>query len=206
MSELQFEMTDVSDQKEDDLAQFDLSLKKKKKKKKTESSESKENHTENINEDYMNEKEEEYDYIFLLNRLFNLVRENNPSLASRKKQIIPAPVLAKLGTKKTMWANFSATVQILRREMDHIMSYISSEMTTECSIDGNLRLIMKGKFTSKTLEPVLKKYIIEYVSCHMCRGHETSIIKDPITRLCFLSCDMCKSSRSVNPIKKAFKA
>ena len=192
---------------EDDieLAQFDLSKKKKKKRPSTiqptnNNNENKEeNQEENHEEEY---KEEEYDYITLLDRIFTMVRENNPSLATRKKQIIPAPILLKAG-KKTIWTNFSNTVSVLHRCMDHIQSYISYEMTTECSIDGNYRLLMKGKFSSKNLEPVLKKYIIEYVSCHMCRGHETSIIKDPLTRLSFLNCEMCKSRRSVEAIKKS---
>jgi translation initiation factor 2 subunit 2 len=182
-----------------DLCQFNLSKKKKKKKKDNEDIKN-DDKKKYENKDY--NEEDEYDYITLLERAFSMIREKNPNLVSRKKQIIPAPILHKLGSKKTMWSNFSNTVSVLNRGMDHIQSYISYEMSTDCSIDGNYRLIIKGKFSSKNLEPVLTKYIIEYVSCHMCRGHDTYLIKDPITRLTFLKCDMCKSTRSVEPIKK----
>jgi translation initiation factor 2 subunit 2 len=145
-----------------------------------------------------------YDYVYLLDRLFNELRDKHPSLVSRKRQIIPPPILQRAG-KKTMWTNFSTIVSVLKRPIDHIQSYISYEMSTECSVDGNSRLLIKGKFNSKNMETVLKKYIIEYVSCYLCKSHDTSIIKDPLTRGCFIKCDTCKSSRSVTQIKKPFR-
>jgi len=177
-----------------DLSQFDLSLKKKKKKK----------IVEKINDKAEEYIFEEYDYVYLLDRFFNELRDKHPSLVSRKRQIIPPPILQRAG-KKTMWTNFSTIVSVLKRPIDHIQSYISYEMSTECSVDGNSRLLIKGKFNSKNMETVLKKYIIEYVSCYLCKSHDTSIIKDPLTRVCFIKCDTCKSSRSVSQIKKPFR-
>jgi len=177
-----------------DLSQFDLSLKKKKKKK----------IVEKINDKAEEYIFEEYDYVYLLDRFFNELRDKHPSLVSRKRHIIPPPILQRAG-KKTMWTNFSTIVSVLKRPIDHIQSYISYEMSTECSVDGNSRLLIKGKFNSKNMETVLKKYIIEYVSCYLCKSHDTSIIKDPLTRVCFIKCDTCKSSRSVSQIKKPFR-
>lgn len=206
---------------DDDLAQFDLSLKKKKKKKVKENKEdlnmNKEINKDENDENDKNDKnendekdekdniiidndQEDYDYVHLLDRFYTVLREKNPSLACRKRQVIPPPILHSVG-KKTMWSNFAVIVGILKRTVDHVQSYINYELSTDSSIDGNMRLIIKGKYSSKNLEPVLKKYIIEYVSCSGCKSHETSLIKDPITRVSFIKCDTCKSSRSINAIK-----
>jgi translation initiation factor 2 subunit 2 len=193
----------INDNKEDnlnddDLAQFDLSLKKKKKKKILEN---KEDFNEK-NQEIEYEENQEYDYVFLLDRFFTKLRDKNPNLVVRKKQVIPPPILHKTG-KKTMWSNFLIVVSILKRSVEHIQSFINYEMSTESSIDGNSRLLIKGKFNSKNLEKVLTNYIIQYVSCYMCKSTDTVLVKDSITRLSFVNCDTCKSSRSVNPIKKS---
>ena len=210
MTEAIFQIDDIDDNanpinEDEDLSQFDLSLKKKKKKKKVVVEEKKDekNDEKEKNEDKNQEEYvfEDYDYVYLLDRFYTVLREKNPSLAMRKRQVIPPPILSSMG-KKTMWANFAVISGILKRSVDHIQSYINYEMSTESSIDGNMKLIIKGKFNSKNIETVLKKYIITYVSCSMCKSHETSLIKDPITRVCFIKCDTCKSSKSVDTIIK----
>lgn len=204
MSDSIFEF-DKEDNLDDELVQFDLTLKKKKKKVKENKVETP-TVKEEIKEVIYDEKEdkyydqEDYDYVYLLDRFYSVLREKNPSLATRKRQVIPPPILHAVG-KKTMWSNFAVIVGILKRTVYHVQSYINYELSTDSSIDGNMRLLIKGKYNSKTLEPVLKKYIIEYVSCSGCKSHETVLVKDPITRVSFIKCDTCKSSRSVNPIK-----
>lgn len=47
---------------------------------------------------------------------------------------------------------------------------------------------------------------VEYVTCHMCRNPETTLTRDSVTRLYFLQCESCGSSRSVAPIKAGFHA
>lgn len=49
-------------------------------------------------------------------------------------------------------------------------------------------------------------YIVEYVTCHMCRNPETSLTRDSVTRLYFIQCESCGSRRSVAPIKTGFHA
>jgi translation initiation factor 2 subunit 2 len=44
-----------------------------------------------------------------------------------------------------------------------------AELGTEGSLDGNQRLVVKGRYVHRQIESLLKKYIMEYVSCHMCR-------------------------------------
>lgn len=179
------------EEEEEDLKQFDLCLKKKKKKK-NQYNENKEN-VENVE----NVENEDYDYTNLLDRLYSELRTNHPNLLSRKKIIVPYPQLARMGKTKTMVLNFNIISLSIHRQPEHIRSFFSSELKRHCSIDANIHLIIKGRYLQNQIESIFKKYITNYVSCHMCQTHDTIIIKDQITRLYFLKCDVCGSKRSV---------
>jgi len=148
----------------------------------------------------------DYSYFELLERVFNLLKEKNPNLATRKKHTMPPPQLVRVGTRKTMWANFNTICQTMHRQPEHVMSFCLAELGTEGSIDGNQRLIIKGRYMPKQIESLLKKYIMEYVTCHMCRNPETTLSRDNMSRLYFLQCESCGSRRSVAPIKSGFHA
>ncbi len=48
----------------------------------------------------------------MLERVFSLLREKNPNLAVRKRHVMPPPQLVRVGTRKTMWANFAQICQL----------------------------------------------------------------------------------------------
>ena len=52
-----------------------------------------------------------------------------------------------------------------------------AELGTEGSIDGNQRLVIRGKYVPKYIESLLRKYIVEYVTCKMCRSANTTLTK-----------------------------
>lgn len=188
----------------EDIEQFDLSFRKKKKKKEKKEEDEKKDEDEKDNNDEKDEKDE-YDYMYLLDRFYSKLREDRPSLFTPQKQVIPLPNIARAGSKKVMWSNYGQTVDVLRRPIDHVQAYFSYELNCECSIDANMHLIMKGKFSGKQIESILRKYILMYVACNMCKSHDTSLTRDPVTRLCFINCEKCKSSRSVSQIRKEIK-
>merc|ERR1712228_909757 len=95
---------------------------------------------------------------------------------------------------KTMWVNYQTIYQLLRRTQDHLRDFVLAELGTEGSIDGSNRLILKGR------------YILEYVTCSICRIPETTLSRDSVTRLWFLQCESCGARRSVTPIKTGFHA
>lgn len=183
------ESTHNENQEEDEVAMFDLSLKKKKKKK-SETTEKKEE------QNPPEEVEEDYTYINLLERLMNKLREDRPSLTNKKKKVvIPLAEVVRAG-KRSIWANFSITCSILRRPPEHVSAFIASELSAEISINGQTQLVIKGKFNNKQIESVVKKYILEYVSCSSCHQLETTMTKDPITRIIFVTCENCQASTS----------
>lgn len=147
----------------------------------------------------------DYTYAELLGRVFSILRQNNPDLAGdrRKFTIIP-PIIGREGSKKTAFTNISDLCRRMRRPVEHVTSFLLTEMGTTGSMDANQRLIIKGRFQQLQVENLLRRYIGEYVTCKTCRSPETQLSKE--NRLFFMKCDSCGSSRSVAAIKAGFKA
>ena len=116
------------------------------------------------------------------------------------------PQLMKVGTRKTLWVNYQEICKMMRRSSDHVFQFMMAELGTEGSIDGSKRLVIRGKFVPRLIESLLRKYIGEYVACQMCRSFNTELTRDSVSRLHFVKCQDCGSSRSVAPIRAGFHA
>jgi len=212
-------------------AMLDLSKKKKKKKKKDKSESSKEgtdtatsgtsgmgpeaDFTEQkrllqlIQEDAVHDpfdRKAEYTYPDMLDRIMKLLHRHNPDLMEKKRRTMKPPQLTRVGTKKTLWVNFQEICTMMQRPPEHVFQFFMAELGTEGSIDGNQRLVIRGKYVPKYIESLLRKYILEYVTCQMCRSPNTELTKDSVSRLHFSKCKDCGSSRSVAPIRSGYHA
>lgn len=148
-------------------------------------------------------------YESLLSRFFNILKENNPELAgarSGSKFRIPPPICQREGSKKTLFANVQEIATVLQRNPEHLIQYLFAELGTSGSIDGEKRLVLRGKFQPKQMESILRRYIIEYVTCKTCKSMNTVLKRESANRLHFLSCNACGSTRSVSSIKTGFQA
>ncbi|KAK9381836.1 domain found in IF2B/IF5-domain-containing protein [Kockiozyma suomiensis] len=148
----------------------------------------------------------EYTYEELLHRFFKILRTNNPELAGERGQRykIPPPSVMREGNKKTIFANLKDISDRMHRPYEHVMQFLFAELGTSGSVDGNARLVIKGRFQQKQLENVLRRYIMEYVTCKTCKSISTHLSKE--NRLYFLVCESCGSRRSVSGIKTGFQA
>jgi translation initiation factor 2 subunit 2 len=132
-------------------------------------------------------------YDLLLNRFFTLLAQKNPDHASSasKSYKIPPPQCLREGNKKTIFANIAEICKRMKRTEEHVTQYLFAELGTTGSVDGSRRLVIKGKFQQKQIENVLRKYIIEYVTCRTCRSPDTELNKGE-NRLNFITCNHCK--------------
>ncbi|XP_011041776.1 PREDICTED: eukaryotic translation initiation factor 2 subunit beta-like isoform X2 [Populus euphratica] len=147
----------------------------------------------------------DYEYEELLGRVFNILRENNPELAGdRRRTVMRPPQVLREGTKKTVFVNFMDLCRTMHRQADHVMAFLLAELGTSGSLDGQQRLVVKGRFAPKNFEGILRRYINEYVICLGCKSPDTILSKE--NRLFFLRCEKCGSGRSVAPIKAGFVA
>lgn len=162
----------------------------------------------NDGNDIQNEEDRKavYTYDELLDRVVGLLQANNPDLVEKKRTRIKPPQLQLMSSKKTMWQNYQEICSMMQRDPQHVYQFFMAELGTEGSIDGNQRLIIRGKYVAKYIESLLRKYVIEYVTCEMCRSPNTDLVKDQGSRLYFCNCRDCGSSRSVAPIKSGYHA
>lgn len=146
-------------------------------------------------------------YDLLLSRFFSLLAQKNPDHASSgsKSYKIPPPQCLREGNKKTIFANIQEICKRMKRTEEHVTQYLFSELGTSGSVDGSRRLVIKGRFQQKQIENVLRKYILEYVTCKTCRSPDTELNKGE-NRLYFITCNSCGSRRSVQAIKTGFSA
>uniref|UniRef100_A0A5B7BDD0 Eukaryotic translation initiation factor 2 subunit beta n=1 Tax=Davidia involucrata TaxID=16924 RepID=A0A5B7BDD0_DAVIN len=147
----------------------------------------------------------DYEYEELLGRVFNILRENNPELAGdRRRTVMRPPQVLREGTKKTVFVNLMDLCRTMHRQPEHVMTFLLAEMGTSGSLDGQQRLVVKGRFAPKNFEGILRRYVNEYVICNGCKSPDTILSKE--NRLFFLRCEQCGSGRSVAPIKAGFVA
>jgi translation initiation factor 2 subunit 2 len=154
-----------------------------------------------------NDTRQEYSYDFLLERITNLIKKHNPSMTDsvRGPIKIPPPIIAKAGTSRSAWTNFTDVCTALNRPTEHLFQFILSELGVEGSLGGESQFILKGRYNNKHVESVLKKYVHDYIQCLNCRGSNTVLKKDNSARLQVLACLACGAERTVAPIKSGVK-
>jgi len=152
------------------------------------------------------DRKADYTYSDLLDRVVDILHSKNPDLIEKKRRNMKPPQLTRVGTKKTLWVNFQEICSMMQRSPEHVFQFFMAELGTEGSIDGNHRLVIRGKYVPKYIESLLRKYIVEYVTCQMCRSPNTELVKDSSTRLQFCNCKDCGSSRSVAAIRSGYHA
>ncbi|GAA5824361.1 hypothetical protein JCM11251_000389 [Rhodosporidiobolus azoricus] len=152
-------------------------------------------------------EDRDYTYTELLGRFFSLLYQSHPSLsggAGKKKYTIPPPQLFREGNKRSIFANIADICKRMHRQPEHVIQFLFAELGTNGSVDGSARLVIKGRFQQKQIENVLRRYIVEYVTCKTCKSPDTTLTKKD--RLFFMTCSSCGSTRSVQAIKTGFQA
>ncbi|KAG0699112.1 eukaryotic translation initiation factor 2 beta [Suillus ampliporus] len=148
----------------------------------------------------------DYTYSELLTRFYASLHAANPSLltSTGKRYTIAPPQILREGVRKSIFANVADICKRMHRQPEHVIQFLFAEMGTTGSVDGSGRLVIKGRFQPKQVENVLRRYIVEYVTCKTCKSPDTLLTKE--NRIFFMSCESCGSRRSVNAIKSGFQA
>ncbi|XP_026384762.1 eukaryotic translation initiation factor 2 subunit beta-like [Papaver somniferum] len=122
-------------------------------------------------------------YEEFLDRMVNILRENNPeyeelldgavNVVQENIQKLVGDVLmppkvqrGREGLNKTALVNFMDICKKMNREPEHVMNFLLTEMGTSGSLDGQQKLVVKGRFTHDIFDEFLKRYINDYVICN----------------------------------------
>ncbi|KAJ2061551.1 translation initiation factor eIF-2 beta subunit [Coemansia sp. S146] len=147
----------------------------------------------------------DYTYGELLDRFFKLHRDKHQEAGGDgNKYRLVAPQVVRDGSKRSVFANVEDISKRMHRPSEHVIKFLLAELGTTGNIDGSKRLVLKGRFQQKQVETVLRRYIVEYVTCKSCKSGETSLTKE--NSIYFVKCEDCGSTRSVAAIKVGFRA
>lgn len=100
-----------------------------------------------------------FEYDTMLAAVFKILHERNPELGDRRKKILAPPQVSRVGSTRSAWINFQANCTQIKRSMEHVQSFILAETGTTGAIDGMSRLVVRGRYTPKMIEAMLKRYI-----------------------------------------------
>ncbi|WP_321429322.1 translation initiation factor IF-2 subunit beta [uncultured Methanolobus sp.] len=132
------------------------------------------------------------DYEALLDRAIS----NLPDMETTDARfVIPEPRILVEG-KTTILDNFNNIADVLNREPDHLMKYLTREMGTAGKIDG-LRAVFQGRFSKEQIKSNIEAYVEEFVMCSECGRPDTQLTK--MDRIMVLRCAACGAHR---PVKK----
>jgi translation initiation factor 2 subunit 2 len=109
----------------------------------------------------------------------------------------PKPEILVFGRTRTMIANFADLSRRLNRDPNHILKFISREMATAGTYDGQ-RVFFQGKFPGDSIVHLLHIYVTKYVICPICKRPDTKIEKSG--RITTLSCEACGAKSPIRPV------
>ncbi len=113
-----------------------------------------------------------YDYEELLNRAMAKMPDTETTDA---RFVIPEPRIFSEG-KTTILENFGNIADILNRDPDHLMKYLTRELGTAGKIEGT-RAVFQGRFTRAQISDNIQAYVDEYVMCSECGRPDTQLVK-----------------------------
>lgn len=136
----------------------------------------------------------------MLDRLFSILQANKPNLLNKKTSQItlPPPKLSRAG-KKCIYSNFAENCKGLNRNPLHLIDFFAAELGQSGNLKEDGSLAMVGKYDTKLIQILLKKYACNYVLCKVCNSSHTELTKE--NRMTFLVCLDCKSRRTVESVK-----
>jgi translation initiation factor 2 beta subunit (eIF-2beta)/eIF-5 len=81
-----------------------------------------------------------------------------------------------MGSKRTVFENFTEVAKVLNRENEHLRLFCSVELGTECHLAPVSRLIIDGKFVSRQLEALIRKYATDFVESPSLKGSFDTVL------------------------------
>ena len=94
---------------------------------------------------------------------------------------------------RTILYNLKEICDRLRREREQLLTFLSKELATAGSLDGN-SAVFQGRFDNASIKRLIERYAQEFVFCKICHNSDTRLVKDG--RYTFLVCDACGAKSS----------
>ena len=134
-----------------------------------------------------------YDYDELLKRACSQMPEVS---LKHERLAMPRLYITTVGMR-TITSNFNEVADVLNRDPQHILKFLTREMATAATFNDN-RAVFQGKFKRDSFERLLQRYMEGFVTCPVCKRPDTKITKEK--RLSFLLCNACGAKSSIKQL------
>jgi translation initiation factor 2 subunit 2 len=142
---------------------------------------------------FWREKKMKYNYDELLKRACSQM----PQVSVKRERLeLPRLLITNVGVR-TMITNFKEVADVLNRDPQHILKFLTREMATAATYNES-RAIFQGKFQRDSFERLLQRYMESFVTCPVCNRPDTKIVKEK--RLSFLVCNACGAKSSIKQL------
>jgi translation initiation factor 2 subunit 2 len=130
-------------------------------------------------------------------QLLDRVYERMPKKTASGERFEPPQFFSFVQGSQTFVKNFSEVANVLRRDPQHLLKFLSKELAAPGNFDGK-RAMLQGKFKDEQLNARLKVYIAEYVLCKECNKPDTDIVShEGVKQKC---CEVCGARAPVKAI------
>ncbi len=134
---------------------------------------------------------------FRYDELLKRAEEQMPEVSLKKERLeLPRLYITTVGMR-TIISNFGDVADVLDRDPQHILKFLTREMATAATFHDN-RAIFQGKFQRESFERLLQRYMDAFVICPVCKRPDTKLVKDK--RLAFLVCNACGAKSAIKQI------
>ncbi len=117
-----------------------------------------------------------------------------PETAVATERLVIPNITGHLEGNKTIVSNFLQIANIIRRNPEHILKYISRETAAKGEIKKQL-LIFNTKLPSQKINEKIQQYVDEFVICKECGKPDTKLTKEGV--ITFMRCQACGAKHSV---------
>ncbi|XHH09431.1 MAG: translation initiation factor IF-2 subunit beta [Candidatus Bathyarchaeia archaeon] len=134
---------------------------------------------------------------FRYDDLLKRAEEQMPEVSLKKERLeLPRLYITTVGMR-TIISNFGEVADVLDRDPQHILKFLTREMATAATFHDN-RAIFQGKFQRESFERLLQRYMDAFVICPVCKRPDTKLVKEK--RLSFLVCNACGAKSAIKQI------
>lgn len=95
---------------------------------------------------------------------------------------------------KTILTNLQQIASYIRRDVNHLLTYLLKELATPGVIEGS-RVVLQRKISSQKINEKIQSYIQEFVICRECSKPDTELTKQD--KFTFVHCLACGAKHSV---------
>lgn len=132
-------------------------------------------------------------YEKLLDRLYLSL----PPAALQKERFELLEADSMIQGQKTIIKNFSQIVKQLRRELPHVMKFLTKELATPNNLEEG-RLVVSGKFPRYQVQNAMMAYTKQYVLCGTCGKPDTHFEEREGIKV--IKCEACGAHTAIRKL------